>query len=284
MRFRVSRRGFLLAAGVHMGRMAHAQGAVPRVGCQANGFDLKPGDFPALLRALGSMKELGYTGFECNVRFVRGQFDRTPEARRQMEQTGVRFIGAHMSMLEARPDVYPKLLEGVAALGAECIVMSGAGLSPEGKFTPEALREKAAKLEALAKPCREKGLRLAYHNHNPEFANHNAEIEGLANATSAELVDFLIDAGHGYLGGGNPAEFLALHSRRIVGCHIKTFRGKEAQVPLGQGDFDFRDLASAVRKAGWAGWLIDEEGGGPTPGDTAALGPDREYIRRVFGV
>jgi inosose dehydratase len=284
MRFRVSRRGFLLAAGVQAGRIAHAEGPAPRVGCQANGFDLKQGDFPALLRALGSMKELGYTGFECNVRFVRGQFDRIPEARRQMEQTGVRFIGAHMSMMEARQDVYPKLLEGVAALGAECIVMSSGGLSPDGKFAAEALREKATKLEALAKPCREKGLRLAYHNHNPEFANHNAEIEGLANATSAELVDFLIDAGHGYLGGGNPAEFLALHARRILGCHIKTFRGKETQVPLGHGDFDFQELAGAVRKAGWAGWLIDEEGGGPTPGNTAALGPDREYIRRVFGV
>jgi sugar phosphate isomerase/epimerase len=282
----ISRRHFLFAAAAQTALPTFAK-ETPKVGCQANGFVLKPGDFPALLGALGKMKELGYAGFECNVRFVRGQFDRSQEARSQIEQTGVRFIGAHMSMGEAQPETYPKTLDGVAALGAECIVMSGAALSPEGKFEPEALRTKAAKLETLAKSCREKGLRLAYHNHNPEFANHNAEVEGLANATSPELVDFLVDAGHGYLGGGDPAEFLRRHSKRILGCHIKTFRrgaGEPTQVPLGQGDFDFQELALAIKNTSWAGWLIDEEGGGPTPGDTAALGPDREHIRRVFGV
>ncbi len=281
----MTRRHFLFAAAGPAALLARAESA-PRVGCQANGFALTPGDFPALLAALARMKQLGYNGFECNVRFVRGQFDRAREARRQIEQTGVRFIGAHMSILEARPDAFPGITQGVAALGAECIVMSSAGLSPVGRFEPEALRTKAVKLEALGKTCREHVLRLAYHNHNPEFANHNAEIEGLAGATSAELVDFLVDAGHAYLGGGNPAEFLERHSRRILGLHIKTFRGpsESRQVPLGQGDFDFQELAAAVKKTGWAGWLIDEEGGGPTPGNTAALGPDREYIRRVFGV
>lgn len=281
----ISRRSFLLAAGTPAALLAQAK-AAPRVGCQANGFALTAGDFPALLSALGRMKELGYVGFECNVRFVRGQFARSQEARRQIEQTGVSFIGAHMSMMEARPDVFPGITQGVAALGAECIVMSGAGLSAVGKFEPEALRAKAAKLEVLAKTCHDNGLRLAYHNHNPEFANHNAEIEGLAGATSAELVDFLVDAGHGYLGGGDPAEFLERHAARILGFHIKTFRGssESGQVPLGHGDFDFQDLARMVKQTGWVGWLIDEEGGGPTPGNTAALGPDREYIRRVFGV
>ena len=281
----ISRRHFLIAAGAPAALFAQAK-AAPRAGCQANGFVLTAGDFAALLSALGKMKELGYAGFECNVRFVRGQFARSREARDQIEQTGIRFIGAHMSVLEARPDVFPGVTQGVAALGAECIVMSAAGLSPAGKFEPEALRAKAAKLEALAKTCQENGLRLAYHNHNPEFANHNAEMEALAGATSAELVDFLVDAGHGYLGGGNPAEFLERHSARILGVHLKTFRGSSegGQVPLGQGDFDFQDLARAVKRTGWAGWLIVEEGGGPTPGNTAALGPDREYIRRVFGV
>jgi inosose dehydratase len=281
----ISRRHFLIAAAAQTALPAFTKGTA-KVGCQANGFVLKPGDFPALLGALGNMKELGYAGFECNVRFVRGQFDHSQKARSQIEQTGVRFIGAHMSMAEAQADTFLKTLEGVAALGAECIVMSATALSPEGKFEPEALRAKAAKLEALAKMCREKDLRLAYHNHNPEFANHNAEMEALAEATSQDLVDFLMDAGHGYLGGGNPAEFLRSHSARILGCHIKTFRrgkGEPMQVPLGQGDFGFQELALAIRKTVWAGWLIDEEGGGPTPGDTAALGPDRDYIRRVFG-
>jgi inosose dehydratase len=266
------------------GPLARAQKSAPRVGCQTNGYPLKAGDFPALLRALDNMKSLGYAGFECNVRFVEGQFGRTAEARREIEKTGVEFIGGHYSMKQAQADTFARVASNVAALGARAIVMSGSGLSPEGKFEKDAALKKAAAIDALAKVCRAEGLHLAYHNHNPEFANHNAEIEALAAATNPDLVDFLMDAGHGYLGGGNPAEFMTRHTRRILGCHVKTFKGKQEQVPLGQGDFGFEALADAIRKTGWSGWLITEEGGGVKGGNTAALGPDREYIRRIFGV
>jgi len=164
--------------------------------------------------------------------------------------------------------------------------MSGRGLSPEGRFEESALLAKAKDLERLARLLREHRLLLAYHNHNPEFANRNAEMEGLARNTSADLVHFLMDAGHGYLGGGDPAEFLDRHASRVYGIHLKTFRGKETsgQVPLGQGDFDFQELAAVVKKRDWSGWLITEEGGGPKAGNPAVLGPDREHIRKLFGV
>ena len=88
------------------------------------------------------------------------------------------------------------------------------------------------------------------------------------------------------------AEFLApiprhldpYHFERIYGCHIKTFRGKDQQVPLGQGDFDFRSLAASIKQTKWTGWLITEEGGNARYSGLAAVGPDRTYIRKVFGV
>lgn len=278
-----SRRSFLLAGSAALVR---AKAAKIQVGCQANGFPLKAGDFPALLKAVESMKRLGYTGFECNYRFVEGQFDRAADARRQIERTGVKFIGAHASINQMGGEQGARIATGVAALGAECIVMSGTGLSPEGRFEKAALLKKARQIEAIARVLRQHRLRLTYHNHNPEFANGNAEMNGLAENTDPALVSFLMDAGHGYLGGGDPAAFLAAHAPRVYGIHLKTFRGKQVsgQVPLGQGDFGFEALAAAVKKTRWTGWLITEEGGGPKPGNTAALGPDRAYIRKVFGV
>lgn len=232
------------------------------------------------------MKRLGYEGFECNYRFLESEFGRAAEARTKIERPGVKFIGAHASMEQMRGEAGERIAAGVSAMGAECIVMSGRGLSPTGHFEQTALIEKARTLENLARMLAKYKLRLAYHNHNPEFANNNAEMNGLAEKTNPELVSFLMDAGHGYLGGGNPALFLASHANRIYGIHLKTFKGKDTsgQVPLGQGDFDFRDLAAAVRNTGWSGWLIVEEGGGPRGGNTAALGPDREYVRKTFGV
>lgn len=278
-----TRRTFLAAASA---ALVWAKEAPIRVGCQANGFPYKQGDYPGLLKALESMKTLGYTGFECNYRFVEPVFDRVAAARAEIEKPGVQFIGAHASMEQISGAQGARIAAGVAALGADCIVMSGRGLSPQGKFEKAALLAKCRELERLAVILKEKGLKLAYHNHNPEFANNNAEINGLVENTDPALVHFLMDAGHGYLGGGNPAAFMASYSKRIYGIHLKTFKGKETsgQVPLGHGDFDFEALAAAVKKTGWSGWLIDEEGGGPAAGNTAALGPDREHIRKLFGV
>ena len=282
MRFSISRRAFIASAPIAAALLAAPKGNAIRVGCQANAWPLKQGDFGQLLKALEEMRRLDYLGFECNIKFVQDQLANAGEARAQIEKTGVHFIGAHTSMGQAKPDTFPKSVAGVAALGADFIVMSGNGLAKDGKFEMSALREKASQIEALAKTCIQGGIRLAYHNHNPEFTNGNAEIEGLAKATSPELVNFLMDAGHGYLGGGNPAEFMAGHAKRIVGIHLKTFKGAQ-QVPLGQGDFGFEALAAAIKKTGWTGWLMTEEGGGSKI-NTAAVGPDRNYIRRIFGV
>src|SRR5215467_10842150 len=175
------------------GMLAGAQ--APKVGCQTNGYPLEAGDFPALLRALDNLRSIGYTGFECNVRFVEAQFGRASEARKEIEKVGVEFIGGHYSMKQAQAGRFAQVAAGVAALGGRAVVMSGTGLSPQGKFDDKAALKKASELDVLAAICHSKGLRLAYHNHNPEFANHNAEIEALALLTNPKLVDFLMDAG-----------------------------------------------------------------------------------------
>jgi hypothetical protein len=81
-----------------------------QVGCQANGFPLSPGDFIGLLNALRSMKNLGYVIFECNVRFVQDQFRRAAQARQEIEEAGIEFIGAHTNMREATSGDFPELL------------------------------------------------------------------------------------------------------------------------------------------------------------------------------
>ena len=278
----VSRRSFLVLS-ISAYTAAPGKQTSLKVGCQANAWALQPGDFEQLIRTIQTMKDLGYAGFECNIRFISGQFGRATEARKRIEATGMKFIGAHMSMQQAR-EQFSGLSGRVAQLGAEFIVMSGAGLSPTGTFSADALKAKAGELETLAKTCRQNGISLAYHNHTAEFSNGNAEIDALADHTDPLLVHFLIDAGHGYQSGGDPAAFLLRNSQRIVGCHLKTFRERTHQVALGQGDFGFETLAAAIEKTDWTGWLIDEEGGGPAGGNQSAVGPDREYIKKVFGV
>lgn len=226
---------------------------------------------------LRRIKAAGYTGCESNVRFVAGQFARAAEARREIAATGVQYIGAHLSMEEYAPQKLAPVAKAVAAMGGSAIVMSA---------QRHELAAKVDQLNRSGRVCRDAGIRLAYHNHNPEFEHHNAEIDALARATDASLVHFLVDAGHATLGGGDPAAFLARHAARVIGFHLKTFLNMDfgRQVPLGKGDFGFEALAAAIDAAHWGGWLIVEEGGGKTPANADAVAPDREYVRRVFGV
>jgi sugar phosphate isomerase/epimerase len=279
----LSTRREFLAASAGVASLCFAKTGVIRVGCQANAWPLKQGDFDQLIDVVKTIKSLHYAGFECNIRFVRDQFEHPNEARKRIEDTGMQFIGAHTSMQEAAHD-FAKSATGAAQVGALYIVMSGSGLARDGQFSEVDLKAKAGQLEDLGRTCRQSGIQLAYHNHTAEFANNNAEIKGLADHTDPKLVSFLMDAGHGYQGGGDPAAFMLRHSDRIIGCHIKTFRDKTKQVPLGEGDFGFEALAAAIRKTGWTGWLIDEEGGGPSGGNPSAVGPDRKYIHDIFGV
>jgi sugar phosphate isomerase/epimerase len=254
----------------------------PRAGCQANAWTFPAGDFPALLRVLETIRTLGYAGFECNVRFVQDQFANAREARAQMEKTGVRFIGPHTNMDPFTPEKLAEVAPAIAALGAEAVVMSGKGLAPDGKFDQAALERKAAGLEARARICRKHGLRLAYHNHQPEFASGGAEMEGLVRHT--ELLEFLVDAGIAYQAGGNVPEFFSRHHGRIYGFHLRDYRSRKQQVPLGAGEFDMRPLAAEIRKTGWSGWLLPEEGPGRGKAAEDAMAPDREFLRRIFGV
>jgi sugar phosphate isomerase/epimerase len=283
MSFQISRRVFLATLPLPVILLETVAESTISVGCQTNAWPLKAGDFPALLDVLGNAGDLGYTGFECNIRFVQDQFGRTGQARQEIARTGMRFVGAHTSMQQATPESFPKNVAGVAALGAERLVMSGTGLSPTGQFEIHSAEKKASDLNDLGRESLRGGLKIAYHNHNPEFANHNAEIDALARYTSPELVDFLVDAGHGYLGGGDPAAFMTRHSTRIFGLHVKTFKGADQQVPLGEGDFGFEALAAAIKQTRWTGWIMPEEGGNARYSNSAALGPDRAYVRRVFG-
>src|SRR5581483_10183141 len=147
----MNRRELLISGAGLLASAIGRAAAKPKVGCQTNGYVIKAGDFPALLAVLDKLKAIGYTGFECNTRFVDGQFGRAAGARREIEKTGVEFIGGHYSMKQAQSGTFGQVAAGLASLGARAVVMSGSGLSPQGTFEKRAAQNKAKEIEALGK-------------------------------------------------------------------------------------------------------------------------------------
>jgi sugar phosphate isomerase/epimerase len=279
------RRSLLKAALGILGAQGFGETLKPRPGCQANAWNLDPNDFNTLLTALREIKELAFEGFETNIRFVQSQ----PAARAQIESTGLVFIGAHTSLpkyeeigAEKAAGQIASLAEQARSFGAAALVVSHSGLSRTGEFKPHALDEKARVLDLASKRCTDAGMVLAYHNHEPEFQNHAAEMNGLIEKTGIRL---MFDIGHAWRAYPQTVNFFSQHQDRVYGLHVRDYHN-DVSVPLGQGEFPLRDLAKAIRDAGWHGWLIDEEErpNMPNKPGNAATGPSRRTMREIFGV
>ena len=288
----LSRRSLLAgAAGLLASRMPGAPSR-PRPGCQANAWNLDPARFDLLLTAVREMKELGFQGFETNIRFVLPQLERAKEARAELEAIGLEFIGAHTNLpdyeklgMEKGADQVTKIAGNARQFGAHAIVFSFRGLSKTGEFTQEALDNKAKMLDLAAKRCADAGLRLAYHNHQPEFRNQGAEEIGLLKRTDPKLVFFMMDIGHAWLADPDAISVFAANSARAFGLHVRDYHDK-VSVPLGQGEFPLKQLAQVIAKNNWSGWLIDEE---ERPNDKdkpgkEATGPSRKAMSEIFSI
>jgi len=255
------------------------------LGCQTNAWPVDPQNFDSLLAVLQKVRELGFAGFETGFRNLQSQAEHLDEARKKIESAGLQFFGVHIFLQQydgethvAPADLYQRVAQIGAALGAQRLILSGAPA-----LTDTALANKAAALDKAGAFAKGLGLQLAYHNHDKEFGNSAWEIRGLLRRTDPELTHFLLDAGHAFRGGADIPAFLEENHRRIVGLHLRDFR-QGRQVPLGAGDFPLADVAVTLRKIGWQGWVLAEEEreDGSKPGETATR-PAFEALKRYFG-
>ncbi|MEW5979925.1 MAG: sugar phosphate isomerase/epimerase [Acidobacteriota bacterium] len=265
--------------------------SAPRAACQTNAWPIEVGDFGQLLAVIRRMHSLEFEGFETSFRNLEGQFQASASAQAAIRATGVQLVGVHIFLQHYDPttsippaDLIQRIADGAAALGSQRLILSGKGLAFNGHLQRSALQRKAEALQKAARYCSERSLRLAYHNHQSEFALDGEEIEGLCENTDSELLDLILDAGHAFRAGVDLERFFRRRHSRIAGIHLRDFHGEE-QVPLGRGEVKFDGLAAAIRQMRWEGWLIAEEerASGAKPGETAA-GQARQTLRRVFGV
>ncbi|MEO8027646.1 MAG: sugar phosphate isomerase/epimerase [Bryobacteraceae bacterium] len=285
----ITRRNAIAAMGGLGANLMPAAASKPRLGAQTNAWAIR--DFDELIVVLDKLKGYGYEGFETSFRNVQMHFDKPTTANVRMANSGLRFVNIHIFMDKydatthiAPADLIERVAKGGAALGAACLVVSGAPCVESAKLNEAAIQAKTAALNRAGTLCRGLGMSLAYHNHGPEFAERGLEIEALVKRTDPKLVDFVIDAGHAFRVGADVPAFFARHHRRIAGMHLRDFHNGD-QVILGEGDFHLEPLARAIARARWTGWLMNEEErlNNVKLGD-AAIGPARREMKKVFGV
>jgi sugar phosphate isomerase/epimerase len=247
-----------------------------KVGCQTNAWKIHVPEFYNLLPVLGEIQKLGYEGFETGYRNVQGQFENLKEARELIRKSGLKFFGCHIFQFEYDPktsvpswELTERIAKGAAALGAERLIVSSTAVGSD----PDRLRWKVWGLGRAGRLCRDLGMtRLCYHAHAPEFADDAAEVKGLIRETDGDLVRLVVDCGEAAKAKVDVPGFFAKNHKRIEALHLRDVAG-----------VDYGPLAAVVKKSGWQGWLVVEEGQeGVDEPKPEVVGPAREKVRQVF--
>ena len=126
-----SRRAFVMG----LGSCYFLAGSKPRIslGCQTNAWPIDPARFDSLLSVLGTIRELGFAGFETGFRNLQSQAEHLESARQKIESSGLQFFGVHIFLSHyderthiAPAELYRQVCQAGAALGAQRLILSGA--------------------------------------------------------------------------------------------------------------------------------------------------------------
>ena len=216
------------------------------------------GDLPTLLRRVG---ETDFDGVE-----FAGFGETSPrEAATVLDEVDLEAAAAHIG-IDALEDDVDDIRETCAALDCARVVVP---YLDESHFeTATAVRETATRLSALADRLAERGLELAYHNHDHEFVALEGDDRSAFELLIAETDDSLLielDVGWAAAADHDPVALLERLVGRAPLVHVKDVADGRP-VELGDGEVDIDACAAAARSAG-AEWLIYEH---DEPTDPAA--------------
>jgi len=203
---------------------------------------------------------VGETAFD-GVEFA-GLGDAGPvEVREALDDAGLDAAAAHVGV-EALEDEFEPTVEAYRRLGCDRLVVP---YLDESHFeSRDRATETAQLLAALDARLDERGLGLAYHNHDHEFVSigDSTAYDLLVDETDLALE---LDAGWATAAGRDPTDLLARLPDRAPLVHLKDVAG-DRPVELGDGDLDAAGCVRAAREAGTE-WLVYEH---DDPDDPAA--------------
>jgi len=145
-------------------------------------------------------------------------------------------------------------------------------LREEERQTLGQYRALIEKMNRFGERCRERGIQLAYHNHEFEFSKLEGErpFDLMVKELDPALVFFELDVFWAYFAGLDPAATIRSLGGRCQLLHLKDLKvppdGKlpEQASPamfaeLGRGELDFSAILSAAREVGVSSYYIEQD-------------------------
>lgn len=257
-------------------------------------------DIPGFIQ---EARRLGVEGVELLDFFWRDRAAELPAVQAALEDTGLavgvysvanNFVSAHESVRAAQGHKIRDGVDDAVRFGASVVRVFAGDLVPEHS-PDECLFWIIDGLSEAARYAYDQGITLALENHG-RLAGRADQVERILNGVGSPALKANPDTGNFLLVHEPSHRSVARLAPRAAMCHFKDFHvvpdsyqgftyvGTEglrfAGTALGEGDVDLPDCVSALRGAGFDGWLNIEYEGEEDPFSGVPRSVD--YTRRLL--
>ncbi|HHY98957.1 MAG TPA: TIM barrel protein [Firmicutes bacterium] len=221
-------------------------------------------DFVGVLKAVASM---GYEGVE----FAGYWGLSSQELKKILNDLGLRAVGSHIGFAELQNNL-PSVLDFLCDLGAKFVVCPGA--PRELVKDAEGWRNFARSMSDIGEKCKERGLRLGYHNHAWEITPVDGKyaLDLFFEEACPESVEAQLDLGWLLYAGVDPVAYMKKYSGRCPLVHVKDFTKEKKQTEVGTGALDLDAVVATAPEAGVEWYLIETEEYNMPPVESVKVG------------
>jgi len=174
-------------------------------------------------------------------------------------------FGGRLDLSDADPhrlhDTLQTLLataEALAHLGGQVLVTHATDVPRNGEDVMARLDRAARALRVLMQGCQQWGIALAIESPLPHLiGGHPDEFAWLLNQLGPDA-RVCLDTGHTHL-GGHWRRFVEIAGSRLTHVHAHDNHGQfDDHLPPGDGQIDWREIASTLEQANYRGWIMLE--------------------------
>lgn len=206
---------------------------------------------------LDRIAETGYNWLEA-ASYSDGKFyGRKPaDFRRMVESRGMELISSHNGLDHDNLD---EVVGAASEAGLQYLVIPS--LPNSWINSADALRKTADFMNRAGEKCREKGMKLGFHNHTVEFEPVDGQIpmDVFLENTDAGLVTFQLDLAWITKSGNDPLVYFEKYPGRFELWHVKDLSAEEEDATLGEGTMDFEPIFAAAGTAGMKYFFIEQD-------------------------
>ncbi len=238
-------------------------------------YTLGPDAAKDLEGTLKAIAGIGYTSVELHSLLGRTG----AQMRTALDGAGLACTSIHLQGRGQLDGDLAKLAEDLKAIGVKTAVMPspyipdrllGKGLREViAQLTADDFKMNADFLNARAAGLKAAGIKVAYHNHNFEFAPLGSTngLEILLKNTDPALVSFELDLGWVAAAGHDPVSVLNADKGRFTLAHVKDLKASTKPnfaltmdpTEVGSGSLDWKKILPAAYAAGVRGFYVEQE-------------------------